>query len=116
MAKRVPEEAQIIGKNLRKFRNSIGLTQTEMGKILGISFQQVQKYENGRNRFPVEKLHKLHSILGIAYEQVFAGLKQERYENSYSPYPQSSVLHSVYCLEDINLKRKIEKVIEIMLS
>ena len=47
-----PDEIEfntVVGKNIRYLRKSKKLTQTDVGQAIGVSFQQVQKYENGKN-------------------------------------------------------------------
>lgn len=45
-----------IGNAIRKRREALGLTQAQMGAAIGVTFQQVQKYEQGRNRVAASKL------------------------------------------------------------
>jgi transcriptional regulator with XRE-family HTH domain len=45
-----------VGRLLRYFRQSRGITQVDLGCFWGVSFQQVQKYENGANRLSAGKL------------------------------------------------------------
>ena len=73
--KRVGCEAKVIGKNLMLLRQASGVTQREVAKILGTSFQQVQKYESGKNRIPAEKLHVLKLFFDVPYEAFFEGLQ-----------------------------------------
>ncbi|MFA5952654.1 MAG: helix-turn-helix transcriptional regulator [Hyphomicrobium sp.] len=54
-----------MGQRLREARQSRGLTQTEVGRALGVSFQQIQKYERGANRISLEMLLLLNERLGI---------------------------------------------------
>lgn len=64
-----------IGKRLRQARVAAGLTQTELGTGLGISFQQVQKYEKGRNRVGCGRLYKIARILGVKIAYFFDGVE-----------------------------------------
>ncbi len=73
--KRVPPEARIIGANLRRLRHKAGLSQVDVGKRIDVSFQQVQKYENGQNRLPVEKLYLLKHLYDVPYDVFFAGFE-----------------------------------------
>lgn len=122
MPKRVPKEALVIGQNIRKLRKSQKFSQAEMGAILGVSFQQMQKYERGHNRFPVEKLYMLKQKFDVPYDWFFegmpsvAGAQSRRKPPAASPFPASNVLHSLDMLQDRLLKRKIENIIEILLS
>lgn len=52
-----------IGDRVRKQREARGLTQAQMGKALGVSFQQVQKYERGTNRIASATLIRCAEVL-----------------------------------------------------
>jgi len=67
-------EASIIGENLKALRLSHGYSQRQIAAELGTSFQQVQKYEKGQNRIPVEKLYRLKFFLNVPYSSFFDGL------------------------------------------
>lgn len=60
-----------IGKRVRQARVAAGLTQTELGSQLGISFQQVQKYEKGRNRIGGGRLYKIARVFGVKITYFF---------------------------------------------
>ena len=53
------------GERLRAARKLAGLTQQRLGALLGISFQAVQKYENGENRLSAGRLVKAAQLLGV---------------------------------------------------
>jgi transcriptional regulator with XRE-family HTH domain len=53
-----------VGDRLRFKRKFLGLSQTEFGNGLGLSFQQVQKYETGANRISASRLFRAASFLG----------------------------------------------------
>ena len=61
------------GLNLRRLRSLAGLSQAELGRRLGISFQQVQKYERGANNVSVVTLQRLKRLLGCELDDFFAG-------------------------------------------
>lgn len=54
-----------VGIRLRNLRKAAGLTQEQLGKEVGVSFQQIQKYENGTNRFAVSMLYELTRALHL---------------------------------------------------
>lgn len=54
---------RIIGRNIRIHRLARGMSQTELGNQIGVSFQQVQKYENGTNRVGSGRLYQIAAIL-----------------------------------------------------
>lgn len=58
-------EDQRIGKLIRILRHKAKLSQTELGQALGVSFQQIQKYEKGANRVASSTLPALSKALGV---------------------------------------------------
>jgi transcriptional regulator with XRE-family HTH domain len=63
-----------VGRNVRTRRIELGLSQTELADACGITFQQVQKYENGVNRVSAGRLWQFSAVLGIPLEAFFEGL------------------------------------------
>ncbi|AEP10359.1 helix-turn-helix domain-containing protein [Micavibrio aeruginosavorus] len=61
-----------IGENLRLLRQVVGLSQRDLADILGVSYQQVQKYEAGSDRVPVEGFVRLRTTLGISMDSLIA--------------------------------------------
>jgi transcriptional regulator with XRE-family HTH domain len=64
-----------IGRQLRARRRELGLSLRELAKSLGISGQQVQKYEEGFNRVSASTLYVLAALLGVPLTFFFAGLR-----------------------------------------
>ena len=64
-----------VGQRLKQLRILRGMTQTDVADGLNISFQQVQKYELGRNRISASKLFELSHILKVAPAYFFDGLE-----------------------------------------
>ncbi len=56
---------QAVGNKLKYRRTFIGLSQDELAKEIGISFQQVQKYEKGTNRISASRLYQISKILNV---------------------------------------------------
>lgn len=59
---------EAVGHQLRHLRRSRGWTQTELGEKLGLSFQQVQKYESGVNRLSLQRACKMAAIFSVSLE------------------------------------------------
>jgi transcriptional regulator with XRE-family HTH domain len=55
-----------VGLALRRLRRNAGLSQTDLGESLGVSFQQIQKYERGSNRISASTLVKIARFLGVS--------------------------------------------------
>lgn len=60
-----------VGKRLQQRRALLGMSQTALGKGLGITFQQVQKYERGANRLGASKLYEAARVLGVPVSYFF---------------------------------------------
>lgn len=54
-----------VGSRIRLRRNMLGLSQEKLGESLGITFQQIQKYEKGTNRVGASRLQAISSILTV---------------------------------------------------
>ncbi len=71
MAKRVEPVDKRVGQNISIFRNAKGISQTELGNAIGVTFQQVQKYENGVNRVSSSRLVKIAKTLNVPISSFF---------------------------------------------
>lgn len=63
-----------VGQRLRALRLLRGLTQAQLGQQLGVSFQQIQKYEKGGNTISAGRLFYLARVLQVAPDVFFEGL------------------------------------------
>ncbi len=66
-----------VGSRISLRRSAMGLSQTALARQLGISFQQVQKYETGTNRISASRLHRVAMILGTSVESFFPAVERE---------------------------------------
>ncbi|RZJ42411.1 MAG: XRE family transcriptional regulator [Brevundimonas sp.] len=60
-----------IGKAIRDARSAVGWTQTDLARALGVTFQQVQKYEHGLNRVAVTTLLRILAVLNVTPARFF---------------------------------------------
>jgi len=67
-----------VGRRMRQRREMCGMPQKELARQLGISFQQVQKYESGANRISASKLWQLCGVLDVTPGYFFEGLNSQR--------------------------------------
>ncbi len=68
-----------VGGRVRDRRTLIGMRQEDLGKHVGLTFQQIQKYENGMNRISASRLWQFSLILGRPISWFFEGIgKQKR--------------------------------------
>ncbi|MFZ2031582.1 MAG: helix-turn-helix transcriptional regulator [Vitreimonas sp.] len=63
-----------LGERVRARRLQIGLSQERLADILGVTFQQVQKYEKGVNRIAASRLFDICAALDMSVAQIFDGI------------------------------------------
>ncbi len=63
-----------VGQRIRALRSAQGLTQTELAQSIGVTFQQIQKYESGANRVSASRLFDLARTLQVPVSHFFDGL------------------------------------------
>lgn len=76
MPRKGPDQIDIhVGRRVKMRRVMLGMSQTDLAEGLGITFQQVQKYENGINRIGSSRLHRTADILGVPISFFFEGAR-----------------------------------------
>ena len=74
LAKKVPNPTdKHVGSRVRMRRMMLGMSQEKLGDALGLTFQQVQKYEKGTNRIGASRLQQISHILQVPVEFFFEG-------------------------------------------
>src|ERR1700674_5142714 len=74
MAKKNPDPVDVeVGRRIRIQRMARGISQTELGDKIGVTFQQVQKYEKGANRVGAGRLTRIAKVLGVSVGTFFGG-------------------------------------------
>lgn len=71
-----------VGSRVRMRRVLVGMSQEKLGEALGLTFQQVQKYEKGTNRIGASRLQQISKILGMPVEFSFEGSPQPEMETA----------------------------------
>ncbi len=66
-----------VGARVRQRRTLLGMTQTDLADALGLTFQQVQKYEYGRNRISASRLLDLSRVLDVSIQYFFDDIPSE---------------------------------------
>src|SRR5215467_7011268 len=75
-----PRDAEI-GQRVRALRLQRGLSQTELGNLISVTFQQVQKYEKGANRISAGRLQRIAEVLGVPVAHFFAAAEHRPASN-----------------------------------
>jgi transcriptional regulator with XRE-family HTH domain len=61
----------MVGQRIRAYRLARKMTQSQLGKKIGVSFQQIQKYERGANRLGSSRLLRVADVLGLPVAALF---------------------------------------------
>lgn len=100
------------GETLRLLRKKSGLSLKEMGQIMGVSYQQVQKYESGVNRLPLSLLPDLCDLFGVSAE-TFLGTETRSVE---ADEDVLAVCLAMRAIPTRDLRHKIRRVVEILVA
>lgn len=86
-----------VGVRIRTRRIMLGLSQTELGDAVGVSFQQIQKYERGMNRVSASVLYAIGDKLRVSISYFYYGYGGDDTE-ALSEEERESQMHSAYAL------------------
>lgn len=98
----------LVGKRVRLRRSELGVSQEELGKFLGITFQQIQKYERGINRIGASVLSDIARRLDVGISYFFEE------ENATIPVDKYSIVYfrTVRALQKIKCVKRQHNVCE----
>jgi transcriptional regulator with XRE-family HTH domain len=85
-----------LGENLLKFRMFCGMTQEMLADAVGVTFQQIQKYEKGKNRVSVSRLWQLSQALGIPVAEFYDGIEGAPRSDTLKLKPEQLALIKAY--------------------
>ncbi len=117
-----------VGARLRQRRTLLGMSQTDLGNALGLTFQQVQKYENAMNRISASRLFDLCRVLDVPVEYFFddmpaavaasspgQGGGRAKKPPSYEPDPMAKretleLVRAYYKIEDADVRKQLREL------
>jgi transcriptional regulator with XRE-family HTH domain len=111
-----------VGARIRAQRIIHGLTQSDLARLVGISFQSVQKYEQGENRVSASRLYEFAQALGVAPQHFFDGLDAHK-PNGAAPHVVKPAtieselrlhLSAIMAIEDERLRRLIVQLLSVL--
>lgn len=70
-----------VGNRLKLRRTMVGMSQDKLGQMVGLTFQQIQKYEKGANRIGASRLFQFATILDVPAAYFFEGLEDQAISN-----------------------------------
>ncbi len=118
-----------VGARLRQRRTLLGMNQTKLGEAIGLTFQQVQKYERGANRISASRLFNLSRVLDVPIQFFFddmpaavaasspaQGGGRAKKPPSYEPDPMATretleLVRAYYKIEDADVRKRLRELI-----
>ena len=76
LPKPVDSHDRQVGQRVRMYRIKAGMSQHVLGKQLGVTFQQIQKYEKGLNRIGASRLQQISELLGVGVASLFEDCRE----------------------------------------
>jgi len=113
----------VVGGRIRLRRKILGMSQSALAQALGVTFQQVQKYEKGGNRVSASRLQAVASVLQVPVSFFFENNKisegpfnsQENEVTSFLSTADGLALNRAFAkIEDVNIRRKIVRLVEVL--
>ncbi len=102
-----------VGSRVRLRRMVLGMSQEKLGSLLGLTFQQVQKYEKGTNRIGASRLFRLAEVLDVPvsffYDELQSGGTGEA-AGFAEPKTESSIVEFMNSREGVELNRAFVKI------
>jgi transcriptional regulator with XRE-family HTH domain len=114
-----------VGSRVRLRRTLLGLSQDKLARAIGVSFQQLQKYERGTNRISASRLYALSKVLGVGISWFFEDAPSNTKRRSTPPAEQKAanegtseqdpmtanetvkLVRAYYMIEDPKVRKKI---------
>ena len=110
-----------VGLKLRQARILSKISQSNVGELVDLTFQQIQKYENGTNRIGASRLWRFSQILEVPVSYFFEGLEEGNQLASDDPEVADSIrrksmelLSNFYAIEDDKVREAIYQLIKNM--
>jgi transcriptional regulator with XRE-family HTH domain len=82
-----------VGARVRMRRKFLGLSQTDLAEALGLTFQQVQKYERGSNRVSASKLYEISNFLRAPVAYFFEGYAESETPDGFNESDSERFVH-----------------------
>jgi transcriptional regulator with XRE-family HTH domain len=118
MGKKSPQQTDVVvGHNIRFWRLERKMSQTDLANLLGLTFQQIQKYENGANRVGASRLMQIATALDVPIHSFFegAGPQKDEAESPIKFVGDQQALRLVRAFADIDdagLRRSLVNLVE----
>ncbi len=104
---------RLVGSRVRLIRTARGFSQSRLAENLGITFQQVQKYEKGTNRISASRLFEISRLLGVSVPDLYAGADDTDAVTADAPADalpsllDHKIIRALSRIDDDQIKRKV---------
>ncbi len=104
---------RLVGSRVRLFRTAQGLSQSRLAGDLGITFQQVQKYENGTNRISASRLFEISRLLGVGVTELYGSTEDvspgfaDEVASTLPSMLDHKIIRALSRIDDDRIKRKV---------
>ena len=105
MPKQTTDVDRLVGLRITALRKARGLSQTALGNAVGVTFQQVQKYEKGQNRVGAGRLREIARLLEVPVSAFFD-------DNTTSDGPQEDVFSFLNAQGSVELLRAYTQIVD----
>lgn len=108
--KTVTEIDRTVGLRITTLRKARGLSQTALGTAIGVTFQQVQKYEKGQNRVGAGRLREIANHLEVPISAQFDEGKEDGTDETFvmlAEHGSIDLLRAYAAIEDVEMRRNV---------
>ena len=99
-----------VGSRLLMGRVLLGLNQTELGEAVGVTFQQLQKYEKGTNRISASRLFSLSHVLGVPFSFFFDDVPAKATKGGDAELSPSAEVEFMFKRETLELVKAYKRI------
>lgn len=107
-----------VGHRVRVRRLLVGVSQEKLGDALGVTFQQIQKYEKGTNRISASRLRQIADMLGVSVSFFYEGAPRQdggRSEEGAEPASDLAAHDVFWTSQDLQLVRAFQRITDAQL-
>lgn len=107
-----------VGRKLAELRMANGLSQTDLGSKVNLSFQQVQKYEKGSNRISASRLYDFAAVFGVDvsfFFEGFQGVTNAKLTSS-PTLAEFRLAYKIHRIGNIKTRRLVENLVDVLIE
>ena len=121
-----PEPIDVyVGSRLKARRHGLRISQTKLGQVIGVTFQQIQKYENGVNRVGAGNLYRFSEALGVEVAYFFESVDEKvnldamPQSNDFEEDPMSTkesirLAHDFIRIKDESVRKQFSRLAKVL--